>query len=171
MGIGWDDVKTALNVSTVNPAFFLDQRSKSNDNNNRDSTLRQDGENAWKDDRQTINNEWNLLNPQYGNFARAVAPSEPFETWSHQDIYEALNGHGAVLGVNQGDINSGADGWRRLTDQASTAIQVFRKGVDQDIDEMWKGRARTPRWRRLAPMPTSSRSYRLRSRRSPTAST
>lgn len=45
------------------------------------------------------------------------------------------------MGVEQSDINAGADGWRRLTEQAANAVDAFRRGIDQDISTLWAGRA------------------------------
>ncbi|MFQ6399131.1 hypothetical protein ACLMAJ_37575 [Nocardia sp. KC 131] len=144
----WDVTKNVINAvsggATDVPFKLIDARIQSSDNNSRDGNLKDDGDNTWKDDRQTINNEWNLLNGQYNKPAPTVLNEhnkEPFATWSHEQIWKALNGDGKTKGVEQADINSGADGWRQLTKQARDAVDTFRRGVDQDIESLWKGRA------------------------------
>ncbi|MEU7633373.1 hypothetical protein AB0C34_25905 [Nocardia sp. NPDC049220] len=124
------------------PVAIFDARTQSNQNNDRDSNLRKDADDYWKSDRQIIDNEWGVLDPRHHQPApNKILSPEAFETWTHQQIWEALNGHDGVKGVEQADINSGADGWRRLTEQATNAINAFRTGVDQDIATLWAGRA------------------------------
>ncbi|WP_067859296.1 PPE domain-containing protein [Nocardia shimofusensis] len=114
-------------------------------NNERDQTLQDDAASKWKGDRQHIQNEYSQLSSEYNNPAPpAITDPEAFDTWSHREIYDALNGTGDPdnpKGVQQADINAGADGWRKLTDQAGDAIKAFRTGIEQDINMYWSGRA------------------------------
>lgn len=117
-------------------------QNDSHENKVNETNLRDSGEDKWKNDRSHIQNEWNTLNGQYGDRAPTVLKDmEPFDTWSHEQIWKALNDHEGGKGVSQADINSGADGWRRLRDRADEAVRQFRTGVDQDIEQLWKGRA------------------------------
>ncbi|WP_067840146.1 hypothetical protein [Nocardia lijiangensis] len=117
-------------------------QNDSHENKVNETNLRDSGEDKWNIDRSHIQNEWNTLNGQYGDRAPTVLTGmEPFDTWSHEDIWKALNDHEGGKGVSQADINSGADGWRRLRDRADEAVRLFRSGVDQDIEQLWKGRA------------------------------
>jgi len=112
----------------------------SNANNERDQSLQGDAVDKWKDDRQFIHNEVSRLTGAYNNPApQAITNPEAFDTWSHQDIYDALNGSGSTPGVQQADINAGADGWRRLAKQADDAIAAFRTGITDDINKYWSG--------------------------------
>ncbi|MBF6211085.1 hypothetical protein IU487_08485 [Nocardia puris] len=146
MGLNpFESVADALN--SVNPftapAAIFNSHDKSDENRDSDRNRATEGENAWKDDRQIIQNEGNQLFSQYNNPAPpAIKTKEPFETWSHEEIWKALNGDGSSHnGVDQTQINAGADGWRKLTQQAQNAFQVFRDGVEADIKDKWAGRA------------------------------
>ncbi|MBF6357118.1 hypothetical protein IU449_21665 [Nocardia higoensis] len=110
----------------------------------RDRTLQGDAADLWKNDRQHIQNEYSLLSREYNNPAPpAITDPEAFDTWSHREIYDALYGTGDPdnpRGVQQADINAGADGWRKLTGQAKDAIKAFREGIQYDIEHLWSGR-------------------------------
>ncbi|MGQ4600835.1 hypothetical protein [Nocardia sp. R6R-6] len=138
-----DVAKGVINVvAGPGASIVIDAYAQSNRNNERDANLRKDADDYWRSDRQIIENEWGKLDPQYHQPAPSkILSPEAFETWSHEQIWNALNGHDGVKGVEQGDINAGADGWRRLTEQATNAINAFRAGVDSDIETLWTGRA------------------------------
>ncbi|MBF6186454.1 MULTISPECIES: hypothetical protein [Nocardia] len=143
MVAGLDIVKAALaGMGQPVLAWGVDGHQRSAENNARDESLREDGAKFWEGDRQHIQNEWGQLSSQYNNPApQAITNPESFETWTHQQIWEALNGKGDQRGVEQAEINAGADGWRRLCEQATLAIDTFENGVEEDIERLWKGRA------------------------------
>ncbi|MFD4433706.1 hypothetical protein ACFWPJ_30715, partial [Nocardia sp. NPDC058497] len=64
---------------------------------------------------------------------------DDFSTLSHQQIWDALNGSGDQPGVSAGEINAGADGWRRLVTGMSDAVTNFRTRIDTAINEGWSG--------------------------------
>lgn len=64
---------------------------------------------------------------------------DDFSTLSHQQIWDALNGSGDQPGVSAGEINAGADGWRRLVTGMSDAVTNFRTRIDTPINEGWSG--------------------------------
>ncbi|MGW6727283.1 PPE domain-containing protein [Nocardia sp. NPDC055029] len=64
---------------------------------------------------------------------------DDFSTLSHQQIWDALNGSGDQPGVSAGEINAGADGWRRLVTGMSDAVTTFRTRIDTAINEGWSG--------------------------------
>ncbi|WP_280505267.1 PPE domain-containing protein [Nocardia farcinica] len=111
-------------------------------NNDRDQSLQSDAAQTWQGDRQHIQNEYNELSSQYSVTAPpAITSPEAFDTWSHEDIWKALNGDGENGPVDQATINAGADGWRKLVEQANTAIAVFGTGVQEVVDAGWNGRS------------------------------
>ncbi|GAA1631764.1 hypothetical protein [Nocardia ninae] len=99
-----------------------------------------DEKTKWDQDRGFVNNEWSSLLSEYGGGtfdAPAIKAQDPFETMSHQQIYNALEG------VQEGEINAKADGWRNLSTDARNAVEEFKKGVEQDITEHWNGKSGT----------------------------
>ncbi|NEW36812.1 hypothetical protein GV791_30280 [Nocardia cyriacigeorgica] len=111
------------------------------DQNKRDDQQRVNDEKAkWDADRAIVNTEWSGLLGEYGSDdfdERAITVRDPFETMSHQEIYDALKD------VDPGAINIKADGWRNLTKRARDAADVFSKGVEADITQYWDGQSGT----------------------------
>ncbi|MFD6161854.1 hypothetical protein ACFWF7_35205 [Nocardia sp. NPDC060256] len=113
--------------------------SREADKNKHDDQQRALDEKAkWDQDRTYVNNEWLNLLSEYGSGtfdAPAIKVQDPFETMSHQAIYDALEG------VQEGEINAKADGWRGLSSDARNAVDEFKRGVEQDITEHWNGKS------------------------------
>ncbi|MFE3445224.1 hypothetical protein ACFXNW_19510 [Nocardia sp. NPDC059180] len=109
--------------------------------NKEDDKQRSDDQKAkWDADRAIVNTEWAGLLGEYGSdqFAgRVITEKDPFETMSHQEIYDG------VKDVDPGLINTKADGWRNLTTAARDAAGVFSKGVEDDITAHWNGQSGT----------------------------
>jgi hypothetical protein len=103
--------------------------------------LQNTAENQWKNDRAAKSTEWQQLSGQYSDAAPRVAPVEPFATWSHRQIWDALHGDGKNGEVNAGDIAITADGWRKLVQDGNDAIDAFHKGIESDIQNLWVGKA------------------------------
>lgn len=143
MGLGFPEFVTNVNNFINNPvvstAQFLGFGEA--DQNKRDDQQRVDDQKAkWDADRAIVNTEWSGLLGEYGSsdFARpAITEMDPFETMSHQEIYDA------VKDVDPGLINTKADGWRNLTKAARDAIDVFSIGVEADITAYWNGQSGT----------------------------
>ncbi|MFD6220032.1 PPE domain-containing protein [Nocardia asteroides] len=93
-------------------------------------------------DRTIIESERARLESGFdGTYAKAelTGKLESFSTLSHQEIWDALNGSGDKPGVSAGEINAGADGWRRLVTGMSTAVTDFRTKIDTAINQGWSG--------------------------------
>ncbi|MFC9436578.1 hypothetical protein [Nocardia sp. NPDC057030] len=109
------------------------------DKNKQDDQQRAADQKAkWDQDRAIVNNEWSNLLSEYGSGAfdaPAIKAQDPFETMSHQAIYNALEG------VQESEINAKADGWRNLSTDARNAVDEFKKGVEQDITQHWNGKS------------------------------
>ncbi|TLF76435.1 PPE domain-containing protein [Nocardia cyriacigeorgica] len=115
--------------------------NESQENSDIAEGLRNAGAQKWDPDRQIINSERDRLSKDYeGDWAPANGPKEAFRTWDHKKIYDALNGDGKNPAVAEGEINAGADGWRRLTEGTTNAIEEFRKAVDTAINDKWSGK-------------------------------
>lgn len=115
------------------------------DNNDRaDAFDRQDqeGRETWEGDRTIITDEWSRLAANSGLTmdGRKVNP-EPFSTWTHQQIWEALNGPDGASGVDAAAVNAGADGWRRLTTGTETAMTNYRTSFERVLSEKWSGQS------------------------------
>lgn len=125
----------------------VDNYSQSRENQDNANRAREAGEQQWSGDRQIIGSEWTRISAGFtGEYAPALAPCEAFQTWSHKKIWEALNGQGEFADkgpVKESDINAGADGWRRLQESTSTAIDEFRREIETAITEKWGGRTAT----------------------------
>ncbi|WP_405166956.1 hypothetical protein OG203_18705 [Nocardia sp. NBC_01499] len=113
--------------------------SREADKNKHDDQQRAaDEKSKWDQDRTYVNNEWSGLLSEYGSGTfdgPAIKAQDPFETMSHQAIFSALEG------VQEGEINAKADGWRNLSADARNAVDEFKKGVEQDITEHWNGKS------------------------------
>ncbi|MFI1463062.1 hypothetical protein [Nocardia carnea] len=115
---------------------------ESEGNRNNASDAAGTAEQEWSGDRTHINNELARVSQGFdGEYAPATATKEAFKTWTHQQIWEALNGSAQHPAVASGDINAGADGWRRATEDLSLALDGFGKGVESDIANLWGGQA------------------------------
>ncbi|MFI9536242.1 hypothetical protein ACIG56_23695 [Nocardia fusca] len=131
-------------VATVDSAVdeVTGNYDESEGNRTRASDTAGVGEQEWSGDRTHINNELARVSAGFdGEYAPATATKEAFKTWTHQQIWEALNGSSDHPAVASADINAGADGWRRLTADLSLALDTFGKNVDTVINEKWGGQS------------------------------
>ncbi|WP_446223844.1 PPE domain-containing protein [Nocardia sp. IBHARD005] len=97
---------------------------------------------AWAGDRSTILSERGRLETGFdGSFAKPVLTGklDGFSALSHQQIWDALNGSGSQPGVDAGEINAGADGWRRLVTGMTNAVTQFNTRIDTAIRDGWDG--------------------------------
>ncbi len=97
---------------------------------------------AWAGDRSTILSERGRLESGFdGSWAKPVLSGklESFDSLTHQQIWDALNGSGSQPGVDAGEINAGADGWRRLVTGMSNAVTQFNTRIDTAIRDGWDG--------------------------------
>ncbi|MFC4124102.1 hypothetical protein [Nocardia rhizosphaerae] len=97
---------------------------------------------AVSEDRSIIQGERSRLESGFdGTYASPVLTGklDDFSTLSHQQIWDALNGTGDQPGVSAGEINAGADGWRRLVTGMSEAVTTFRTRIDTAINDGWSG--------------------------------
>ncbi|MFE7718023.1 hypothetical protein ACFU44_03155 [Nocardia rhizosphaerihabitans] len=115
------------------------------DNNDRaDAFDRQDqeGRETWEGDRTIITDEWSRLAANSGlTMDGPKVNPEPFSTWTHQQIWEALNGPDGSSGVDAAAVNAGADGWRRLTTGTETAVTNYRTSFERVLSEKWSGQS------------------------------
>lgn len=107
------------------------------------SRLDQDGREAWEGDRAIITDEWSRLSANSGLTMdkAAITSPEPFSTWTHQQIWQALNGPDGSSGVDATAVNAGADGWRRLTTGTETAVTNYRNSFERVLSEKWSGQS------------------------------
>lgn len=128
-------------VGTLGAFKIADNYDRSSTADNDRATLDEQGKQTWQGDRDIISGEWSRL--QNGTpvamAKEAITAPEAFSTWSHQQIWQALNGSGGEPGVSAGDVNAGADGWRRLTDGTRTAVENYRTGMERVLAEKWSG--------------------------------
>ncbi|GAA5042013.1 PPE domain-containing protein [Nocardia callitridis] len=107
--------------------------------NKQDDQNLSDSEKAkWDTDRGVVNGEWGDLLGKFGDGqfdGPAIKAEDPFETMSHSQIYQALEG------VSASDINIAADGWRRLSGDSHNAVDQFGKATEDTITQNWNGRS------------------------------
>lgn len=118
--------------------------SVSGDNRSRGDDAAAAGEQKYSGDRDAATNEWaHLSNDFDGEFAPTAATKEAFKTWTHQQIWEALQGSpdGQTPEIVAAEVSAGADGWRQLTADLFTDLDTFGKNVERVIDEKWGGHA------------------------------
>ncbi|WP_280490468.1 hypothetical protein [Nocardia carnea] len=133
-------------VATVDSAVdeVTGNYDESEGNRNRASDAAGAAEQEWSGDRSHINNELARVSQGFdGEYAPATATKEAFKTWTHQQIWEALNGNSNGPGVESADVNAGADGWRRLTEELFGGLDTFGRNVDRIITEQWGGESGT----------------------------
>lgn len=131
-------------VATVDSAVdeVTGNYDESQGNRDRASDTAGAAEQEWSGDRSHINNELARVSQGFdGEYAPATATKEAFKTWTHQQIWEGLNGNSQHPAVESADINAGADGWRRLTEDLFIALDTFGKNVDKVINEKWGGQS------------------------------
>ncbi|MFE9574766.1 hypothetical protein ACFYO1_00135 [Nocardia sp. NPDC006044] len=122
----------------IGAGSITNSRHEADKNKHTDQQQASDEKAKWDQDRGYVNNEWSSLLSEYGSDkfdGRAIKTQDPFETMSHQAIYDALQG------VQSDAINTKADGWRRLSDSARAAVDEFSKGVEQSITQHWNGKS------------------------------
>ncbi|MFC6011318.1 PPE domain-containing protein [Nocardia lasii] len=127
-------------VGTLGIFKVIDNHDRS-DNAAEDRTnLDNKGKEAWEGDRRIIGDEWSRLaaGAEVTMEGAKVTP-EAFSTWSHEQIWNALNGNGTEPAVDAGQINATADGWRRLTTGTETAVTNYRTNFERVLSEKWSG--------------------------------
>lgn len=138
------EINDAISAVMNGGVEIFNNYSESDDNRNRASDAAGAGEQEWSGDRTHINNELARVSQGFeGEYAPATATEEAFKTWTHQRIWEALNGNSEHSGVESADVNAGADGWRRLTEELFVGLETFGKNVDRIIAEQWGGQSGT----------------------------
>ncbi|NKY55690.1 hypothetical protein [Nocardia flavorosea] len=145
MSLGFlTDVNDALSAIANGIPEILNNYSESTDNRNRATDAAGAAEREWSGDRAHINGELARVGQGFdGEYAPATATKEAFKTWTHQQIWEALNGAAERSAVDSAGINAGADGWRRLTEDLFSSLETFGKNVDASVTEKWGGQSAT----------------------------
>ncbi|WP_280429153.1 hypothetical protein, partial [Nocardia brasiliensis] len=136
--VSFNDFQVAINSLAMGVGLVTDSTADADKNKTNDQQRATDEKTRWDQDRSFVNNEWASLLSTYGSGAfdaRAIKAQDPFETMSHQQIFDALKD------VQEGQINRSADGWRNLAADANNAVDEFSKGVEQDITEHWTGKS------------------------------
>ncbi|UGT59979.1 PPE domain-containing protein [Nocardia asteroides] len=140
--MGLSDIGEFLgHVGTLGTFKIVDNYARSRDADNDRATLDEQGKQTWQGDRDIIGGEWSRLRDgtAVAMAKEAVTAPEAFSTWSHRQIWQALNGSGGEPGVSAGEVNAGADGWRRLTDGTRTAVENYRSAMERVLAEKWSG--------------------------------
>lgn len=138
-------------IITIGGAKVYDNYSQSSENADQQKSRNQDANNEFGNDKQVISTERSMLQGRFdGQYAgQKVTNHEDFDQWSHQDIWDALQGNNGKPAVKASDINSGANGWRRLDEGEGgnggmrEAVSTFRKEVDRAIQDHWQGKSAT----------------------------
>ncbi|WP_157978496.1 MULTISPECIES: hypothetical protein [Nocardia] len=144
MGLG-DFGEFLGHVGTLGVFKVIDNHDRSDNADNDRGRLDNEGKLAWEGDRSIIGNEWTRLDgsSEVSMAKPAVTDPEAFSTWSHEQIWNALNGGNGQPEVRAGDINAGADGWRRLTTGTETAVTNYRNSFERVLSEKWSGTSGT----------------------------
>ncbi|MGW5572358.1 PPE domain-containing protein [Nocardia thailandica] len=123
---------------------FKNYNASSEADGNR-ATLDEQGKQTWQGDRDIITSEFSRLAAGAGLTmdGKAVTAPEEFSTWTHQQIWEALNGKDGQAGVSAGEVNAGADAWRRLTTGTQAAVDNYRTSFERVLSEKWSGTSGT----------------------------
>ncbi|MEU4417482.1 hypothetical protein ACIBEH_08850 [Nocardia salmonicida] len=135
---------TVFHVGTLGVFKIMDNHDQSSNADDDRSKLDNDGKQAWEDDRSIIGDEWSRLRAgsDVTMEGERVKP-EPFGTWTHQEIWDALHGKDGKPAVDAGQINATADGWRRLTTGTETAVNNYRTSFERVLSEKWSGASGT----------------------------
>ncbi len=129
-----------VSVGTLGGYKVWDNYDRSGNADEQRHTLDNDGKQAWEGDRSIISAEMSrlLAGATVTMEGQKVAP-EAFSTWSHEQIWDALNGKDGKPAVDAGQINASADGWRRLTTGTETAVNNYRTSFERVLSEKWSG--------------------------------
>ncbi|MEV0540340.1 PPE domain-containing protein [Nocardia salmonicida] len=135
---------TVFHVGTLGGFKIMDNHDQSSNADDDRSKLDNDGKQAWEGDRSIIGDEWARLRAGSDvTMEGAAVKPEPFSTWTHQEIWDALRGKDGKPGVDAGQINATADGWRRLTTGTETAVNNYRTSFERVLSEKWSGASGT----------------------------
>ncbi|MFD4460602.1 hypothetical protein [Nocardia sp. NPDC058480] len=135
---------TVFHVGTLGGFKIWDNHDQSGNADDERSKLDNDGKQAWEGDRSIIGDEWSRLRAGSDvTMEGAKVTPEPFSTWTHQQIWDALRGKDGQPGVDAGQINATADGWRRLTTGTETAVNNYRTSFERVLSEKWSGASGT----------------------------
>ncbi len=144
----WDPLETigmtVFHVGTLGGFKIMDNHDQSSNADDDRSKLDNDSKQAWEGDRSIIGDEWSRLRAGSDvTMEGAAVKPEPFSTWTHQEIWDALRGKDGKPGVDAGQINATADGWRRLTTGTETAVNNYRTSFERVLSEKWSGASGT----------------------------
>ncbi|MEV4207070.1 hypothetical protein [Nocardia salmonicida] len=135
---------TVFHVGTLGAFKIMDNHDQSSNADDDRSKLDNDGKQAWEGDRSIIGDEWSRLRAGSDvTMEGEKVKAEPFSTWTHQEIWDALRGKDGKPGVDAGQINATADGWRRLTTGTETAVNNYRTSFERVLSEKWSGASGT----------------------------
>ncbi|WP_131816663.1 PPE domain-containing protein [Nocardia salmonicida] len=135
---------TVFHVGTLGGFKIMDNHDQSSNADDDRSKLDNDSKQAWEGDRSIIGDEWSRLRAGSDvTMEGAAVKPEPFSTWTHQEIWDALRGKDGKPGVDAGQINATADGWRRLTTGTETAVNNYRTSFERVLSEKWSGASGT----------------------------
>ncbi|MEV0684011.1 hypothetical protein AB0I35_09115 [Nocardia sp. NPDC050378] len=141
----WDPLESigmgVFHVGTLGIFKVIDNHDRSDNADEQRRALDDQGKQAWEGDRTIIGDEWARLRAGADVTMQeaAVKDPEPFSAWPHQQIWEALQGKDGQGGVDAGQINATADGWRRLTTGTETAVDNYRTDFERVLTEKWSG--------------------------------
>ncbi|WP_028479798.1 PPE domain-containing protein [Nocardia sp. CNY236] len=144
MGFSFEDVVAAVATSIIGPsaALAIDGHTASHEAAAKRGRMDDDASSRWTPDRAIVNDEYTRLSNDFdGMPAPKEVQPEAFETWSHRDIFDALNGADGGPGVSASDVNAGADAWRRLTAAVDDSITEYDATIQRVVGEMWSGQA------------------------------
>ncbi|PKV77885.1 hypothetical protein [Nocardia fluminea] len=129
-----------VSVGTLGGFKIWDNHNRSSDADDHRNTLDNNGKQAWEGDRSIIGDEMTrlLAGTAVTMEGQKVSP-EAFSTWSHEQIWDALNGKDGKPAIDAAQINASADGWRRLTTGTETAVNNYRTSFERVLSEKWSG--------------------------------
>ncbi|MFD3704965.1 hypothetical protein ACFWUP_17665 [Nocardia sp. NPDC058658] len=129
-----------VSVGTLGGFKVWDNHNRSDDADTNRRDLDNQGKQKWEGDRSIIGDEWSrlLAGTNVTMEGTKVVP-EPFSAWTHKQIWDALNPENGQPGVDAGQINASADGWRRLTTGTETAVNNYRTSFERVLSEKWSG--------------------------------
>ncbi|MEV0853942.1 hypothetical protein [Nocardia fluminea] len=129
-----------VSVGTLGGFKIWDNHNRSSDADDHRNTLDNNGKQAWEGDRSIIGDEMTRL--LAGTAVTMEGPKvspEAFSTWTHEQIWDALNGKDGKPAIDAAQINASADGWRRLTTGTETAVNNYRTSFERVLSEKWSG--------------------------------
>jgi hypothetical protein len=142
--MGWQDWASVVGgVVGITVDMAHKSRSTASDQANDRNSTESQAQQQYDGQRRTANTNYDQLKSEHtGGYDAPVVVGdklEPFSTWQHSRIWDALND--AATPTTAAAINDAATTWSKLADDTDTARNEFSKNVNQSVQDKMQGKS------------------------------